>query len=284
MSYLLAARGVSWQVNRPAAAVHRDVEPLAGVHSEDEFRVPPAGRHLSVDRDDAVARQESRRVGRGTRLDDLDDGRLQLVLGHAHPHGEDSGVQDESEHEVHRGAREQDQRALPALAHGERRLRGRALRQRGLVGAQPHDAHVTAERYRGDAVVGAAPHLPEEPLPEADGEDLDGKTERLGDGEVPELVDDHEDGKDEQKSQGVLNDAQTGAPWIAIEPGLARRGARPLPPPFAAPCCQSLPLPRGSPASEPGRRRKPSRIPLERCRGRKSSRPGRPRRRSRWPR
>src|SRR5262249_5398824 len=196
-----------------AAAIHFDVQPLPSVHREDELRVTPPRHRVAVDREEAVARLESRRGSRRILLDDLDDRSLELVGGHPHSDREDGRVEDESQHHVHERTREQDQRALPTSA--DRRRLGRSpVRERRFVRPETDDLDVAAERDRRDPVVRAVPLLSKEPLAETDRKDLDGEPEGLGHGEMAKLVDDHEDRQDQDQRQRVLEDVQPNAPWI----------------------------------------------------------------------
>src|SRR5687767_2114451 len=195
---------------RPAP-IDLDAKLLARVHPEDELDVAPARRLLPVHRDDAVARSEARGRAGGFRLDDLDDRRLELVRGNADADREHRRVEEDREEEVHEGAGEQDERSLPALPDRGGRLR-RAFRHRGLVGAEPDDPHVSAERDRRDAVVGSLPLLSEEPLSEPDREDLDGKAERLCEDEVAELVEDDEDREHQEEREGISDDRHNREP------------------------------------------------------------------------
>ena len=80
---------------------------------------------------------ESGRGARRVGLDDADDGRLELVRRHARADGEDRGVEDEREGQVHQRPREQDERPLPALADGRRLARGPLRRPWTRPGPRP---------------------------------------------------------------------------------------------------------------------------------------------------
>ncbi len=206
-----------------AAAIDFDVQGLAGVHPEDEEHVAPPRRRSAVDRDDPVAGPEAGLGPGRIRLDDADDRRLELVGRHARADGEDHGVQKESEDEVHQRAREQHERALPALAD-RGRLPRCPLRDRGLVRPEADDADVAAERYGRNAVVRSAPLASEQALAEPDREDLDGEPEELGHGEVPELVNDHEHREHDDQGEDVGQNVQGGS--FESDSNLSCRGFR----------------------------------------------------------
>ena len=113
-------------------------------------------------------------------------------------HHVDAGEQEDGQQDVHGGAGDGDEEAMPARV---------IEKLAGIVGAIVHGilaAHfdVTTQRDRADAVIGVTLAEAEQAFSETDGEHLDPDPQPLGHGVVTEFVDqDHEPEDDDDGNQ-----------------------------------------------------------------------------------
>src|SRR5205085_7607003 len=180
-------------------ALDDDGKLLVPLHRRNDVHPAPRRVLLVVERDDSVARFESRRVRRAALLDLTDD---RSERGHADHHRADEGNR-ERRQDVHHGPGDADEKLLPAWPEVETFARGnlfaRALFESGvrLVAAE---LDVAAERDERESVVRSPPASPPDALAESDREGLDAYAEQLSDEEVAEVVQD--DGGAEYEDEG----------------------------------------------------------------------------------
>ncbi len=179
---------------------------LVGADHDPGLHLLPCGIGDAVDLNDAIARLQVGLGSGGVGSNPINHGRLVHKNRVFVVHHVNAGEQKDSQHNIHGGTGDGDEKTMPARVREKfRRIAGALIH--GILAAH---LDVAAQGNRADPIVGVSLAEAEQALAKADGENLDPDPQPFGNGIMAKFMNqDHEsedDDNGDQRNQKVRHD------------------------------------------------------------------------------